>query len=117
MNNLAGNLDFARDRQRLHSQLERRLQEIGDYSELMERDMVSEFNPGGIVPLTSSPTFDVTGGVLEVETHAASIGYRVNDGPWLLYFKPLGVEPGDRVTTKAIRYGWQESEAAEYLVP
>ena len=117
LNNLAGNGEYEQDRQRLKSQLERRLQEIGDYEDLVEGDMVSEFNPGGIVPVTMPPGFDVTQGVLEVETPGASIGYSIGGGPWLLYSKPLRLKSGDTLKAKAIRYGWQESEAIEYLIP
>ena len=101
----------------MQSQLAQRLREIGDASNTLENDMVAEINPGGIVPTTASPVFNPTEGVLEVETPGASIGYRLNEGPWLLYSGPVRVESGDRLTAKAVRYGWQESEVKEYSIP
>ena len=117
LDNLAGDPDFEQVRQRMQSQLAQRLREIGDASNTLENDMVAEINPGGIVPTTAPPVFNPTEGVLEVETPGASIGYRLNDGPWLLYSEPVRVESGDRLTAKAVRYGWQESEVKEYLIP
>ena len=116
LNNLLGDPDFEQIRQRLAGQLRRRLAEIGDMSQDLEQKMVAGFNPAGVVPVTGTPVFDMNLRRLEVETPGASIGYRLNDGRWSLYSGSVDVESGDRLTVKAIRYGWQESEAREYLV-
>ena len=79
--------------------------------------MVAGFHPEGTLPVTKTPIFDNATGVIEVETAGASIGYQVNEGPWMPYLGGVDVEPGDLLRVKAIRYGWQESEVGEFLVP
>ncbi|SHF27225.1 sulfatase [Vibrio gazogenes] len=48
-------------------------------------------------------------------TQNASIGYRFDDGDWLLYTKALKVPQGvHKIEFKSVRYGWKESENQSY---
>ena len=117
VNNLAADPKLDPVRERMARQLAHRLVEIGDMSDSLEEAMVAGFHPEGTLPVTKTPIFDNATGVIEDETAGASIGYQVNEGPWMPYLGGVDVEPGDLLRVKAIRYGWQESEVGEFLVP
>ena len=77
--------------------------------------MVARFNPGGEVPVTPAPVITAKEGSVKISAaDHASIGYRVDDGPWLLYAAPF--TPGERATIEAaaVRYGWTESDTVEF---
>lgn len=119
INNLIGQEEFEAVRAELSSVLDEWLAVTGDTSETPEAEMVEQINPGGSVPVTASPVAISSDGRLHVSsaTEGASLGYRVNNAPWRIYTDEFEVQYGDRVVTKAVRYGWQESEEVEFVVP
>ena len=88
---------------------------------LNESEMAERFWPGGQAPITAKPELEYTAAKSEVRivagTQGASVGYRVNDGRWLLYRDPVPVKAGDRVASKSVRYGWRESPVVELVAP
>lgn len=88
------------------------LAKVVDMSNIPEPKMAQLFWPGGKQPETVAPTIAVVDSratVTDVEA-GASIGYRINGGPWRLYTSPVPLNPGDKVEAKAVRYGCKESD-------
>lgn len=123
INNLAADPTYAAIRKRLSDALEAHIAEVGDMGEIPEYDMVVKMWGGETQPVTAAPVVEfsavyndekqltVTGAV------GASIGYRINDGPWLLYSQPVIVKAGSQVEVKAQRYGFQISEVISLIAP
>ncbi len=84
---------------------------VGDGSNETESAMLSRINPGGEQPVTPAPSIHQQPDALRlsVSEPGASISYRLDEGPWRLYTKPLPPLRGERLEAKAVRYGWQES--------
>lgn len=117
LHNLAGDAAHAAVLHRMHSALQSRLAQIGDWSELSEQDMVASFQLDGDVRKTSVPHFSVQNGMVHIAaTNNASIGYRVDGGHWQLYVAPFAAPMEATVEAKAVRYGWQESEPVRLSV-
>jgi len=117
LDNLA--TDPARDAElnRLRDELARWRERIGDWSDESEEAMVARFQPGGDAPVTATPLIALKDGQLHITAaDDASIGYRIDEGPWLLYTVPLTVEANASIEARAIRYGWDESDTAVYTV-
>ncbi|MCY7353146.1 MAG: sulfatase, partial [Cytophagaceae bacterium] len=47
---------------------------------------------------------------LTCPTPGASLGYRLNDGPWRLYTQPVRIPQLGSLNAKAIRIGFKPSE-------
>ncbi len=112
LHNLADDPTYAADLQRLRGAMDAWLAKAGDMSDIPEPAMAQRFWPGGKQPDTVAPTVTITEGratVTDAEA-GASIGYRLNGGPWRLYTTPVPVRQGDKVEAKAIRYGCRESD-------
>ena len=111
--------DLARDPEhaavlaRMRRALDAWLARVGDWSEVHEDEMVARFEPRGRREVTPAPVVEVRDGRVSIrsETRGASLGYRIDGGRWRLYTGPFGAPAGARVTAKAVRYGWQESDA------
>ena len=89
------------------------------WSEQSEADMLAEFNPGGDVPVTATPTMRFEKGQLHLESasEGASMGYQINGGVWQVYSVPVKVTSGSEVLAKAVRYGWEESDTLMKSAP
>ncbi len=111
VNNIAADPRSARLLGRYRAVLDRWSARTGDSSNVSEAEMIGKQWPGMKQPPTASPAIDLSRGRLAIasETRGASLGYRVNGGPWLLYTAPVPARAGDRVEAKAIRYGFAES--------
>ena len=112
--NLAEDPEHADVLARLRRALDDWLERTGDRSEQAEAEMAREFWPGGTQPLTPAPTITEVEDrvvVLEPAVEGASIGYRVDAGPWLAYppATRLQIPAGSRLSVKSVRYGWAES--------
>lgn len=87
--------------------------QVSDLGAIPESELAAMNWPDGEQPETAAPTVSLTADgnsvELAVATPGASIGYRVDDGPWALYVAPVVVGPGRVITAKAVRYGWAES--------
>ena len=72
--------------------------------------MRGRFLAADAVRITPAPLADVRNKRVRVTAiDGASIGYRIGDGPWLLYREPIARLP-ETLTVKAQRYGWAASE-------
>ncbi|MGL1885073.1 MAG: sulfatase [Reichenbachiella sp.] len=79
-----------------------------------EKQLIEEFNPGGIQPATAKPVVEVKDGLVNVTcaTIGASIGYKIrpDDKSWKVYIGPFEIQVGEDVTVIAHRLGYQRSE-------
>ena len=118
INNLAENPGYQKELLRMRAALASHEADIYDYStEMTEVEMAELFWPGGKQPTTASPTFstDSEGNMtIRSATDGASIGYRHNEENWQLYTRPVSLDPGGKLTAKAVRYGWASSEVVEF---
>lgn len=119
LRDLSGDEHHATTLARMRDAMEQWRTDVGDWSDINEAQMVERFMPDGEVQTTRPPVASVTGGSvhLEATTEGASIGYRVEAGPWQVYREPIGVQPGSTLEAKAVRYGWDESDAIEIRIP
>ena len=122
INNLAGIPKYEEELNRLKVALESWYEQVGDRSEVSEREMVFEMWQGESQPETAPPTAKIqalkTGAKavnLSTATEGASIGYKKNNEAWQIYTGPVPLEKTDTLLAKAIRYGYKESE--EIAVP
>ncbi|MGI9287584.1 MAG: sulfatase family protein [Pseudomonadales bacterium] len=110
--------DYRDELVRMRSALDRWLDKVVDRSDISETAMIREFYPGGTRPQTPSPIASITNGRLVVERDriGSSYGYRKIGGRWSLYTEPVDVAGGDAFEVKAVRYGWERSQAIK-MVP
>ncbi len=98
--------------------------EVGDLGATPELEMIGTMWPGLTQPVTAAPQTNLdkeSNGrqilSLNSQTEGASIGYRFLDdgqaGAWQLYTGPFVLPPGLTVESKAIRYGYAESETVQ----
>jgi hypothetical protein len=118
--------DLARDPahfvtlERLREALDAWLAGTKDLGAVPETELAERFWPGGVEPVTPPPSVEVqragAGAVrvtLACGEPGASLGYRVGDGRWRLYQGPLELPEGEKLTAKAVRYGWRESDEVQ----
>ena len=110
---------YAAELSRMRAALDEWLAGLEDWSDRSEDEMVAGFQPEGEQLVTASPVLAVERSriVATCATEGASIGYRVGDGPWRLYRAPIEATTGARVTAKAVRYGYSESEPVSLILP
>ena len=90
---------------------------ITDYGDMEEAEMAELFWPGGEQPLTKPVQFEATAEgrvVLRSVSEGASIDYRIGEGEWQLYHRPIAVPLGQELEARAVRYGWEQSENTVY---
>jgi arylsulfatase A-like enzyme len=117
INNLANDPRYQAELIRMREALHAWQQQTSDYSEQPELAMAQSFWPGGKQPVTAEPRVSVGehGRVeLQCSTRGASIGYRIDDGRWQVYDQPLQPGSWSKLETKAVRYGWQESNVVHF---
>jgi hypothetical protein len=94
--------------------------EIGDKGFIDEYDLVQMFWPGLVQPSTERVQVKETskGLVLSCPTEGASIGYQIDKQiggeRWLLYSKPVKLKKGQKILARALRIGYQVSQAVDY---
>jgi hypothetical protein len=137
IHNLAHDPAYNQVLERLRSELDRWLQEVGDMGQIAESEMVRRWYPNGEQPQTAVPLFipicadnpgiepAIEGGTfphpllvhLHCATQGASIAYtfEVGEQPhWQLYSQPFALVPGQTtLRAKAIRIGYKESEESQ----
>lgn len=142
IHNLAGDLAYEPELERLRDALDDWTQEVGDMGEIPESEMVRQWYPDGKQPKTAPPVFipicEESPGTTAAQeggnfkspvliqlycaTQGASIAYTFEQGDdvrWLLYTAPLELSEGKTtLRAKAIRIGYKESEesAAAFVV-
>ena len=118
LNNLAGNSIYKEQLNRLRDELDNWLRRVGDWSEEPEAVMAARFMPNGEAPNTRPPTYELDGNSVTLNAQDnASIGFRLDAGPWKLYTSPFTLSPGAEMEARAIRYGWKESESTILRFP
>lgn len=106
------------DLERLRGELDRWLREVGDMEVGDEDAMVASLLCDGAQCGTPPPRIHLEQGQLRIEaTDGASIGYRLERGPWKLYSGPVDIAGARKVEAKAVRYGWRESDEVSATVP
>lgn len=92
---------------------------VPDWSEEAEAAMVARLQSQGEAQVTTPPKLALIDGEVQLQatTPGASLGYRVNGGTWQLYTAPFTAPAGAEVQAKAVRYGWQESDAVSLEIP
>ena len=115
LNDLSEDPTYADTLDIMRKELENWITRVGDHSNISESDLVQSFQPSGKQESTPSPMIEITEDTVRLASKVpgASIGYRINRGAWQLYNGPFKIEKGSEITSKAVRYGWKESDAAE----
>lgn len=116
LHDLSNDTVYSSDLKHMRNALDEWLQNIGDWSDVPEDEMVKRFQPQGHQEETPMPKISVRNGEIMItsEEIGASIGYQINNGPWLLYTTPFTTEEKGKITAKAVRYGWEESEEVSF---
>lgn len=117
--NLASDPKYAAKLKEMRNALDRWTDTYGDMGATDEKELIRIMWQGADkAPKTKKPefTFKEKENILIVNcpTPAATIGYRLEKEKgkesWNVYTKPLKIEPGEKVTIKAQRIGYEESE-------
>lgn len=118
IHNLAANPFYFPIRERLAGALANWQAAHTDLGFMPEDELITLlWPPNGIQPKTTQPVISLQNGVYTIscESPGASIAYRINDETqWRLYWESVPRSGIQKLETKAIRLGWQESEAAFY---
>ncbi len=98
--------------QRMRGAMDAWLTRVGDWSNEPESAMVARFEPDGERQVTPAPTLEVRDGMLVITPALAghSLEYRLDDGRWQLYTRPVSINNYSAIEARAVRYGWEESE-------
>ena len=112
LDNLAGEAEYAAQLAHMRAAMARFNARTPDWSEDGEVAMVERMWPGLEQPATAVPNAELADGrvALYSATPGASLGYRIDEGPWQLYTGPVALAPGQRLEAKAVRYGFVESQ-------
>ena len=97
--------------QRMRTEMDDWLAQVGDWSEEPESVMVARIAPEGERQVTPAPTLSLDAGRLVILPAAAghSLEYRIDDSQWQLYTGPTSVNRNSKIEARAVRYGWEES--------
>jgi arylsulfatase A-like enzyme len=120
---LAGDPEYASVLARLRGTLDAWLAQRVDWSDVPEAELIEATWPGGEEPITAEPVIEIVGSEAEprvrvsATTPGASLGYRLDDGPWRLYTVSFPAPPGTRIEARAVRYGWAASQSVHASVP
>ncbi len=116
LHNLVNDTTYTNELNRMRIALSDWLNRIDDWSDIPENEMVEGFLDNGKQKITPLPEITVSGNELSIscEEKGASIGYQINDGPWQLYINPLYLIGNEKITAKAVRYGWKESKEVNF---
>jgi len=111
LNNLAADPTHRATLQRMRDALATWQDEVEDWGEQSEAEMLASFRPNGEVQVTEPAEISFRQGDLHLfsKTKDASLAYRIDGGSWQLYTRPVSVAGSVEVQAKAVRYGWDES--------
>ncbi|NLR91114.1 sulfatase-like hydrolase/transferase [Flammeovirga agarivorans] len=116
--NLIDDPKYASIQKKLSKQLSKWRKNTPDMCIEPEAKMIERMWPNGKQPSTEKVTIDqhdqtIT---LSCKTGGASIGYRINNGEWLLYHEPIKITKNCVLETKAIRIGYKESTVNQLAI-
>ncbi|MDP6472722.1 MAG: sulfatase [Pseudomonadales bacterium] len=116
LRNLATDPAYSGVRERLFAELERWRNAVGDTSDMPEARLRASLTDEGEVRTTPEPVVSVEARYVYAHSGVgASIGYRIGEQRWRLYVRPFPLIPGERVSVRAVRYGWWPSTLVEVL--
>ena len=115
VDNIANNPDYKDKLIELRNALSTWQYEIDDKGFINESELINEFWPNMIQPITKPVEITVSDNVisLKCETKGASIGYQIGDQigsqNWKLYNKPFDLSSNQKLATRAIKIGYKAS--------
>ena len=115
VNNIVNNPDYKDKLIELRDALKSWQEEIDDKGFTNESELINEFWPNMIQPITKAVKITVSDNVisLKCETKGASIGYQIGgqigSQNWKLYNKPLDLSSHQKLATRAIKIGYKAS--------
>ena len=115
VDNIANNPDYKDKLIELRNALNTWQYEIDDKGFINESELINEFWPNMIQPITKPVEISVLDNVisLKCETKGASIGYQIGDQigsqNWKLYNKPFDLSSNQKLSTRAIKIGYKAS--------
>lgn len=117
INNLAGDPAYAEKLSELRAECERWIEEIGDMGLIPEEELINQFWPGKIQPVTGAPVVKKEDGKIQLhcDTEGASIGYKLGSDEvpwkgWRIYSEPFEIPEGESVKIVAHRIGYAPSD-------
>jgi hypothetical protein len=119
IHNLANDPARQSDLLRMRSAMDEWLDSADDLGRIPEESLRERFWPGGEQPETATPSIEIAGGTTRIQpgNPGASIGIRIDAGPWRLYTDPFPTSSGSCIEARAIRYGWAESSSVTACAP
>ena len=115
VNNIANNIEYNDKLIELRKALSVWQNEINDKGFIDETDLINEFWPNMIQPITKSVKINISNNKasLECDTKGASIGYQIDSQigseNWNLYNKPFVLTSNQKLVTRAIKIGYKAS--------
>ena len=115
VDNIANNPDYKDKLIELRNALNTWQYEIDDKGFINESELINEFWPNMIQPITKPVEITVSDNVisLKCETKGASIGYQIGaqigSQNWKLYNKPFDLSSNQKLATRAIKIGYKAS--------
>ena len=122
LKNLAMDPHFQGKLAELRAEMDIWLNEIDDKGFIPEVELIEEFWPGGIQPITLDPVVSHRNGMVHVSsaTLGANIAYQLLTdeqelgNSWRLYSEPLRLSQNQQLFTVAHRIGYAPSEVVSY---
>ncbi len=114
INNLASDPKHLVKLAELRGACEKWMKDVGDLGQVPEDELIKKlWPPDGKQPATAAPSINLDRAMLTIDcsTKGASIAYKVDDGRWLLYTKPVALKAARQITARAIRLGWNPSKS------
>jgi len=120
VDNIANNPDYKDKLIELRNALNTWQYEIDDKGFTNESELINEFWPNMIQPITKPVEITVSDNVisLKCETKGASIGYQIGaqigSQNWKLYNKPFDLSSNQKLATRAIKIGYKASTISNF---
>ena len=120
VDNIANNPDYKDKLIELRNALNTWQYEIDDKGFTNESELINEFWPNMIQPITKPVEITVSDNVisLKCETKGASIGYQIGaqigSQNWKLYNKPFDLSSNQKLATRAIKIGYKASSISNF---
>ena len=115
VNNLANNIEYSDKLIELRKVLSVWQKEINDKGFVHETDLINEFWPNMIQPITKSVKINIYNNKVSLvcDTKGASIGYQIDSQigseNWNLYNNPFDLSSTQKLVTRAIKIGYKAS--------
>lgn len=124
INNLADSPGHQGELKHLRAVLEKWIKSSGDLGGIPEDELIERMWPGRKQPVTATPVVQISSVrnskatvKITCATEGASIGYRLGKKQrWLIYTKPIRLDVGTELQTRAIRIGYKPGEEVHKLV-